>query len=66
MKILYEDKSTGISAGVNDDGELFLGNDSSGYNLPDTPRNRERIRRDFERYTQPSVAAKKGRKDGIG
>lgn len=53
MKILYEDKATSISAGVNNDGELFLGNDSSGYNLLDTPRNRERIRRDFERYTKP-------------
>ncbi len=50
MKVFYRDEKTGIEAGVNDFGELFLGDDSSGYNLPDTPENREYIRRDFIRY----------------
>ena len=38
MKIWREDKLTGLSCGINDYGELFLGNEESGYNLPDTPR----------------------------
>ena len=52
MKVFYRDEKTGIEAGVNDFGELFFGDDSSGYNLPDTPENREYIRRDFIRYTR--------------
>jgi len=51
MKVFYRDEKTGIEAGVNDFGELFLGDDNSGYNLPDTPENREYIRREFIRYT---------------
>jgi len=51
MKILYYDKKTGIEAGINNDGELYLGDAKSGYNLPDTPRNRDYIRRDFTRQT---------------
>ena len=45
MKIFAE--ANGVSCGVNDDGDLFLGNDRSGYNLPDTPENREYILSDF-------------------
>ena len=48
MVIFKEDKKTGLSCGINDDGDLFLGNDSSGYNLKDTPENREYILNDFE------------------
>jgi len=52
MTIFYRDETTGLEAGINNDGELFLGDNKSGYNLSDTPENREYIRRDFERYTQ--------------
>ena len=52
MKVFYRDEKTGIEAGVNDFGELFFGDDSSGYNLPDTPENREYIRREFIRHTR--------------
>lgn len=56
MTVFYEDKETGIQAGLNDYGELFLGGNGSGYNLPDTPDNREYIKADFERYTGKAVA----------
>lgn len=49
MKIFLEDKESGIQYGINDNGELFLGNDYSGYNLPDTPENREYMEQDFYR-----------------
>lgn len=52
MKIWKEDKETGIACGINDYGELFLGNKESGYNLPDTPENREYILRDFDYWTR--------------
>ena len=41
MEVWKENKQTGLSCGINDFGELFLGNKGSGYNLPDTPENRE-------------------------
>ena len=44
MLIFKEDSRTGVSCGLNDFGELFIGNSRSGYNLPDTPENREKIR----------------------
>lgn len=50
MKIILEDKATGIQYGINDDGNLFLGDDRSGYNLPDTPENRAFMEQDFYRY----------------
>lgn len=50
MMIFKENEKTGLQCGVNDYGELFLGDDLSGYNLPDTPENREYILDDFERY----------------
>ena len=37
-----------IVCGINSDGDLFLGDDRSGYNLPDTPENRDFILADFE------------------
>lgn len=43
MLIFKEDSRTGVSCGLNDFGELFIGNSRSGYNLPDTPENRERF-----------------------
>ena len=56
IKVWMRDERTGIECGINADGELFLGDDSSGYNLPDTPENREYIRRDFIRYTREVIA----------
>ena len=52
MEIWKRDEKTGIECGINDDGELFLGNDRSGYNLPDTEENRESILRDFDYYVK--------------
>ena len=43
MLIFKEDSRTGVSCGLNDFGELFIGNSRSGYNLPDTSENREKI-----------------------
>lgn len=34
MLIFKEDSRTGVSCGLNDFGELFIGNSRSGYNLP--------------------------------
>lgn len=50
MIIWKENTSTGLQCGINDFGELFLGDDRSGYNLPDTDENRERILADFDYY----------------
>lgn len=60
MEIWLEDSKTGIQIGINMNGELFLGNSTSGYNLPDTPKNREKIINDFCRYTgreKPVISA---------
>lgn len=50
MQIWRQDEEMGLSCGINDDGVLFLGTDFSGYNLPDTPENREYILNDFDRW----------------
>lgn len=47
-----KDDATGIEYGINSDGNLYLGDDKSGYNLPDTPENRETVLADFRRYTE--------------
>ena len=52
MTIFAENKQTGLQCGINDYGELFLGNNNSGYNLPDTPENRELIMNDFEYWNK--------------
>lgn len=51
MTIFKEDERTGISCGINDDGDLFIGDGRSGATLKDTPENREAILKDFDRYT---------------
>lgn len=50
MTIFKENKKTGLQCGINDYGELFLGDDRSGYNLTDTPENRKYILVDFDYY----------------
>ena len=52
MKIFKENKETGLQCGVNDYGEVFLDDNRSGYNLPDTPENRERVIADFDYYNK--------------
>ena len=47
MQIFKEDKASKLSCGINDDGDLFFGDDKSGSNLPDTPENRELVVRLF-------------------
>lgn len=46
-----------LECGINDDGDLFLGDDRGGYNLPDTVENREKVLRDFARIIVESVNA---------
>ena len=48
MRIFKENKKTGLKCGINNYGELFLGDDKAGYNLRNTSRNRKRILNDFE------------------
>lgn len=50
MMVFKENKKTGLQCGINDYGELFFGDDRSGYNLTDTPENREHILVDFDYY----------------
>ena len=58
MKVWLKDEETGVECGVNRDGDLFLGDDRSGCNLPDTSENRERILSAFYR-----LAKKRGEQD---
>lgn len=52
MTIFKENQKTNLQCGINDDGVLFLGDNVSGYNLSDTPENRNRILSDFDRYNK--------------
>lgn len=61
MIIFKENKETGLQCGVNEYGELFLGDNQSGYNLADTPENREYILADFERYNMLDIRIKRGK-----
>ena len=56
MKVWLKDEKTGIECGINDHGELFIGNDRSGANLPDTPENRERVIWDYCYYAGIDVS----------
>lgn len=60
MQVWKRDERTGIECGINDDGELYLGDDRSGFNLPDTEENREVILRDFDFYVKFSLALQQG------
>ncbi|GEM_PF-2399945 len=60
METWLKDEKTGIECGINCDGDLFLGDDKSGYNLRDTSENRERVINDFCNVTgreKPAIAA---------
>lgn len=50
MQIFKENKEKKLSCGVNDFGEVFVGDDRCGYSLPDTPENRRRVIADFDYY----------------
>ena len=54
ITVWAQDEKTGIEIGINRAGELFLGNDRSGYNLSDTDENRQRIEADYHYYTGQS------------
>lgn len=58
MKIFKENKKTGLRCGITDTGVLFLGNNRSGYNLPDTPENREYIMQDFDYWNDNKEESK--------
>lgn len=47
-EILRRDEQTGIQCGVNDLGQLFLGDAICWYNLEDTPENRGKLLADWE------------------
>lgn len=52
MIIFKENKETGLQCGINNFGEIFLGDNESGYNLPDTIENRQLIKVDFDYYNK--------------
>lgn len=54
MIFFKENEKTGLSCGINDNGDLFLSiGDGDGYNLPDTQENREYVLRDYDYYNRP-------------
>lgn len=55
ITVWAQDENTEIEIGINRAGELFLGNSTGGYNLPDTDENRARVEADYMRYTGRSV-----------
>lgn len=60
MEVWLKDEKTGIECGVDADGRLFLGNDSTGYSLPDTRENRKIIIENFckqTRHFKPIIGA---------
>lgn len=51
ITVWAQDEKTEIEIGLNRDGDLFLGNSKSGYNLHDSHENRSHIHADFRRIT---------------
>lgn len=47
IHVWLRDSKTGIGCGINHHGDLFLGDNRSGYNLPDTKENRLKVINDF-------------------
>lgn len=50
MIIWKRNEKTGLACGINDDGDLFLGDSRSGYTVPNTHENREMILEAFDYY----------------
>lgn len=50
MIIWKRNEKTGLECGINDDGNLFLGDSRSGYTVPNTPENRRMILEAFDFY----------------
>lgn len=50
MIIWKRNEKTGLECGINDDGDLFLGDSRSGYTAPNTPENRRMILEAFDFY----------------
>jgi|BioPla2DNA2_1021312.scaffolds.fasta_scaffold38206_2 hypothetical protein len=55
MYVWYLDEDTGIYAGINDDGKLFIGDMYSWDIMEDTVRNRQYIEDCFIKYTGKSL-----------
>ena len=47
-----EDEKTGLSCGLNERGEIFIGDDKSGCTIPFSLENKERFLRDYEYLTE--------------
>ena len=56
MEIWYKDKKSGLKCGVNNDGDLFLGDNQSGETIIDTAENRKKIINDYHRYINQKLA----------
>lgn len=54
MIIWKRNEKTGLECGINDDGDLFLGDSRSGYTVPNTPENRRMILEAFDYYNDQS------------
>lgn len=48
MVIFKENKEIGLQCGLNDDGDLFLGDNESGGTMKDTIENRVALLREFD------------------
>jgi hypothetical protein len=66
LTVLFKDDTSGLEAGINADGNLYFGDNKSGYNLDDTIDNRHRIARDIERYTGQKISLVSTPKESIG
>lgn len=51
IEYFAKDEETGMSCGINSDGQLFIGDDKSGGNMDDTPDNRLALIRYWKKYT---------------
>lgn len=50
--VFKRNEKTGLECGINAYGELYLGDNESGYNLPNTPENKARILADFDYWNK--------------
>lgn len=49
---IWRENKQGLQCGINDFGQLFCGDDKSGFNLRDTPENRNYILSEFEYWNE--------------